>query len=54
MANIKTYVWCTYREWSFNILEAIQDLDNWKTGLLVTTENCIYDFKKFEKRYPNT
>ena len=49
MAEKRTYVWCTYRDWSFKILEAIQDLDNWKTGLLVTVENCIYDFENIKK-----
>jgi len=50
MSNKITYVWCTYRKWSFKILEAIQDIDNWKTGLIVTTDNCIYNFERFENR----
>ena len=50
MTNKKTYVWCTYREWSFNILEAIQNLDDWKAGLLVSTQKCIYDFEPLKKR----
>ena len=50
MANKKKYIWCTYRDWSFQILEAIQDISDWETGLIVTTQDCIYDFQKFENR----
>jgi len=50
MANKKKYIWCTYRDWSFQILEAIQDSSDWETGLIVTTQDCIYDFQKFENR----
>lgn len=50
MANKKKYIWCTYRDWSFKILEAIQDISDWETGLIVTTQDCIYDFKSFENR----
>jgi len=46
----KTYVWCTYRDWSFKILEGLQDLDGWKTGLIVTTPECKYDFFRLEQR----
>jgi methionyl-tRNA formyltransferase len=46
----KTYVWCTYREWSFKILEGLQDLDGWKAGLIVTTPDCRHDFSRLEKR----
>ena len=50
MADKKKYIWCTYRDWSFKILEAIQDIPDWETGLIVTTQDCIYDFERFENR----
>jgi len=31
-------------------LEAIQDIPDWETGLIVTTQDCIYDFQEFENR----
>ena len=50
MADKKKYIWCTYRDWSFKILEAIQDIPDWETGLIVTTQDCIYNFERFENR----
>lgn len=46
--NNKKYVWATYRDWSFKILESIQSLDGWETGLIITTSDCQYDLSKFE------
>lgn len=43
------YIWCTYRDWSFKILEGIQDLKDCKLELIITTENCVYDFSELEK-----
>ncbi len=43
------YIWCTYRNWSFNILEGIQDLKDWKLELIITTKDCLYDFSELEK-----
>jgi methionyl-tRNA formyltransferase len=45
-----TYVWCTYRDWSFRILEGLQDLPGWKTGMIVTTPECRYDFSRLKLR----
>lgn len=50
MPNRKKYVWCTYREWSFKILEAIQDIEDWETGLIITTDNCLYNTDKFKNK----
>lgn len=47
---MKGYVWCTYRHWSFRILEALQDIEGWRTCAIVTTSDCEYDFSIFEKR----
>lgn len=46
----KNYVWCTYRNWSFKALEGLQDIDGWKTGLVVTTKDCVYDFSRLQAR----
>ena len=50
MAKTRTYVWCTYRDWSFRILEGLLDLEGWRAGSIVTTEACRYDFAPFEAR----
>lgn len=46
----KNYIWCTYRDWSFRMLEGIQGLDGWENSLIVTTPDCSYDFKKLEEQ----
>jgi len=46
----RSYVWCTYRDWSFHILEGLLDLPGWRAGLVVTTPGCKYDFDRLEKR----
>jgi methionyl-tRNA formyltransferase len=38
----RTFVWCTYRDWSFRILEGLIDLPGWRVGLVVTTPDCRY------------
>jgi methionyl-tRNA formyltransferase len=43
-----TFVWCTYRDWSFQVLEALLDLKDWRCGLVVTTLDCRYDFAVIE------
>lgn len=42
------FVWCTYRAWSFQVLESLLDLPGWRPALLVTTHDCRYDFSHFE------
>ena len=44
------YVWCTYRDWSFKMLEGIYDLEGWRASLIVTTPTCKYNFKRIEKK----
>lgn len=46
----RSYVWCTYRDWSFRVLEGILDLDGWRAALVLTTEECRYDFRGLERR----
>ncbi len=50
MARVRTYVWCTYRDWSFRILEGLQGLDGWRAGLIVTPASCVSSLAKFERR----
>ena len=47
---MRQYVWCTYRSWSFQMLEALQSLEAWQTALIVTTKSCRYDLQRFEQR----
>jgi len=44
------FVWCTYRDWSFHVLEGLLDLPGWRCGLIITTVDCLYDFDGFECR----
>lgn len=46
----RIYVWCTYRDWSFRILEGLLDLPGWRAGLVVTTPECKYDFDRITKK----
>jgi len=46
--DMRTFVWCTYRDWSFQVLEALLDLKGWRCGLVVTTHDCRYDFTAIE------
>jgi methionyl-tRNA formyltransferase len=45
---MRTFVWCTYRDWSFQVLEALLDLKDWRCGLVITTRDCRYDFSVIE------
>ena len=45
----ENFVWCTYRNWSFEILDTLTDLSHSKCVSILTTENCVYDFSRFEK-----
>jgi len=44
MKERRSFVWCTYRDWSFQVLEGLLDLDGWRCGLVVTTHDCRHDF----------
>ena len=46
----ENFVWCTYRNWSFEILDALIDLNTSKCVSILTTKTCVYDFSKFENR----
>ena len=46
--EMRTFVWCTYRDWSFQVLEALLDLKDWRCGLVITTLDCRYDFSVIE------
>ncbi|MFO1109732.1 MAG: formyltransferase family protein [Bradyrhizobium sp.] len=48
MKELRTFVWCTYRDWSFQVLEALLDLEDWRCGLVITTADCRYDFSAIE------
>jgi methionyl-tRNA formyltransferase len=48
MRDQRTFVWCTYRDWSFQVLEALLDIDDWRCALVVTTSDCRYDFSVIE------
>ena len=48
MKEMRTFVWCTYRDWSFQVLEALLDLKDWRCGLVITTLDCRYDFSVIE------
>jgi methionyl-tRNA formyltransferase len=48
-SDAKTFVWCTYRTWSFRILEGLLDLPGWRAGLIVTTPDCRHDFSLCER-----
>ena len=45
-----TFIWCTYRDWSFHVLEGILDTHSWNCSLIITTHNCQYDLSLFERR----
>jgi methionyl-tRNA formyltransferase len=48
MNDLRTFVWCTYRDWSFQVLEALLDLPDWRCALVITTPDCRYDFSMIE------
>lgn len=41
------YIWASYRNWSFQVLEGLLDLENTECLAIVTTLNCSYDFSNF-------
>jgi methionyl-tRNA formyltransferase len=44
----RKFIWCTYRDWSFNMLRGLLDVEGWQPALIVTTLDCRYDFADFE------
>ena len=50
MAVERTFVWCTYRTWSFRVLEGVLDVPSWHSALVVTTPDCVYDFERLRSR----
>ncbi len=44
------YAWVTYRNWSLKALEGVLNTNDWKPGLLITTNDCVYDFSRFKKK----
>lgn len=44
-----SYAWCTYRDWSFQVLDGLLDLPGWRCGLIVTTPGCRTDLSRFER-----
>ena len=44
------FVWCTYRDWSFRILDGLLDLPEWRCQLIVATRDCRSDLARFEER----
>ena len=44
-----TFVWCTYRDWSFQVLEGLLNLVGWQCVLMITTENCRYAFERLQQ-----
>jgi folate-dependent phosphoribosylglycinamide formyltransferase PurN len=45
-----TFIWCTYRDWSFRVLDGLLDVSGWSCSLIVTTLDCRSDLSRFEKR----
>lgn len=41
------YIWASYRNWSFQVLEGLLDLENIECVAIVTTLDCSYDFSNF-------
>src|SRR5881397_3890212 len=44
------FVWCTYRDWSFRVLDGLLDLSDWTCSLVVTTLDCRTNLLRFEER----
>ncbi len=42
------YFWCTYRDWSFALLEAILKIEGAECLGVLTTKDCVYDFSYIE------
>ncbi len=45
----RAFVWCTYRQWSFDVLEGLLDVPGWRCDLIITTEQCKSDLSGFER-----
>lgn len=41
------YIWASYRNWSFEVLEGLLDLENIECVAIVTTLDCTFDFTHF-------
>ncbi len=48
-AKSRPFVWCTYRTWSFRVLEGLLDVPGWSCGLIVTTHDCRHDLAALER-----
>ena len=46
----KTFIWCTYRTWSFEVLEGLLSHPDFKCSAILTTFDCIWDSTQFEAR----
>ena len=46
----KTFIWCTYRTWSFEVLEGLLSHPDFKCSAILTTLDCVWDFTQFEAR----
>lgn len=46
----KKFIWFTYRDWSFEVLRGLTDLEGWDPALIITTTDCKYDFSDFKNR----
>ena len=42
------YVWCTYRAWSFEVLEGLLATHDLKCIAILTTKTCTWKFSRFE------
>lgn len=47
---MRSYIWCTYREWSFQVLEGLLDLAGWRCDAIVTTPECLVDLDWFRSK----
>ncbi len=48
--DAKVFVWCTYRDWSFHVLEGLLDVSFWHCALIITAHDCQYDLTLFEQK----
>ena len=44
----KTFVWCTYRTWSLEVLEGLLSHPDFRCSAILTTFDCIWDSTPFE------
>ncbi|MES2856238.1 MAG: formyltransferase family protein [Bdellovibrionota bacterium] len=50
MQKVVTFSWCTYRNWSFEVLEGLVSDPRLKCASILTTPDCTYDFSIFEAK----